>query len=87
MGGIGFFCHPRSMTRRPQSDPPKEAPTQPSPARGEGYPLHGERARELLSLSPEGRDALASGRAVVALETTAIAHGLPFPDNLARCPP
>ena len=83
MGGIGFFCHPRSMTRRPQSDPPKEAPTQPSPARGEGYPLHGERARALLSLSPEVRDALASRRALVALETTAIAHGLPYPDNLA----
>ena len=33
-------------------------------------------------LSDEVRDALAGGRAVVALESTIIAHGLPRPDNL-----
>ena len=34
----------------------------------------------------EVRDALADGRAVVALESTIISHGLPRPDNarLAR---
>ncbi len=57
-------------------------PPRPSPLKGEGVnPLSA--GRSLLSLSPEVRDALASRRAVVALETTAIAHGLPFPDNLA----
>ncbi len=35
------------------------------------------------SLTPEVADALASGRAVVALESTLISHGLPYPDNLA----
>lgn len=34
-------------------------------------------------LSPEVRDALATGRPVVALESTIIAHGLPRPRNLA----
>ncbi len=36
-----------------------------------------------LTLSDEVRDALGAGRAVVALESTIIAHGLPRPDNLA----
>ncbi len=36
-----------------------------------------------LQIAPEVADALAGGRAVVALETTAIAHGLPYPRNLA----
>ena len=35
-----------------------------------------------LHLSEEVRDALAEGRPVVALESTIIAHGLPWPDNL-----
>ncbi|HYG69734.1 MAG TPA: pseudouridine-5'-phosphate glycosidase, partial [Anaeromyxobacteraceae bacterium] len=42
----------------------------------------------LLDVSPEVADALASGRAVVALETSVVAHGLPTPHNLAaarRC--
>jgi pseudouridine-5'-phosphate glycosidase len=34
------------------------------------------------TLSPEVADALAGGRAVVALESTIISHGLPRPDNL-----
>jgi pseudouridylate synthase len=37
----------------------------------------------MLDVAPEVRDALAAGRAVVALESTIIAHGLPYPDNLA----
>ena len=35
-----------------------------------------------LHLSEEVRSALAEGRPVVALESTIIAHGLPWPDNL-----
>lgn len=37
----------------------------------------------LLDLSTEVADALASGRAVVALESTIITHGMPHPQNLA----
>ncbi|MFI0980766.1 pseudouridine-5'-phosphate glycosidase [Streptomyces sp. NPDC021093] len=35
-----------------------------------------------IVLAPEVRDALASGRPVVALESSVIAHGLPHPQNL-----
>ena len=35
-----------------------------------------------LEVAPEVRDALAAGRAVVALESTLISHGLPYPQNL-----
>jgi pseudouridine-5'-phosphate glycosidase len=35
-----------------------------------------------LRLSDEVRDALAGGRPVVALESTVIAHGLPYPQNV-----
>jgi pseudouridine-5'-phosphate glycosidase len=35
-----------------------------------------------LQLTPEVADALAAKRAVVALESTILAHGLPWPDNL-----
>ena len=38
--------------------------------------------RSFLSVSPEVGDALASGRAVVALESTIITHGMPYPQNL-----
>ncbi len=39
-----------------------------------------------LNIAPEVRDALESGRPVVALESTVISHGLPWPENrtLAR---
>lgn len=37
---------------------------------------------ERLDIRPEIRDGLAAGRAVVALESTVIAHGLPHPHNL-----
>jgi pseudouridine-5'-phosphate glycosidase len=36
----------------------------------------------VITIQPEVADALASGRAVVALESTIISHGLPRPDNL-----
>jgi pseudouridine-5'-phosphate glycosidase len=36
-----------------------------------------------LKVSPEAADALASGRAVVALESTIITHGMPYPQNLS----
>lgn len=38
---------------------------------------------QTLLLDPEVRDAFREKRAVVALETTVLAHGLPWPDNLA----
>jgi pseudouridine-5'-phosphate glycosidase len=37
---------------------------------------------ELIAVAQEVREALASGRAVVALETTLVAHGFPAPDGL-----
>jgi pseudouridine-5'-phosphate glycosidase len=39
-------------------------------------------ATDVIVTSPGVADALASGRAVVALESTLITHGLPRPDNL-----
>ena len=39
-------------------------------------------SRDLLAVRPEVRAALDAGRAVVALESTIIAHGLPHPENL-----
>jgi pseudouridine-5'-phosphate glycosidase len=36
----------------------------------------------LLDIRPEVAAALAEGRPVVALESTLIAHGLPYPRNL-----
>ena len=38
--------------------------------------------KSYLSISAEVQDALAGGRAVVALESTIITHGMPFPQNL-----
>ena len=38
--------------------------------------------RGILRVKDEVKDALSTGRAVVALESTLIAHGLPFPTNL-----
>jgi pseudouridylate synthase len=38
--------------------------------------------RELLHMAPEVADAVASGRPVVALESTLISHGLPYPQNV-----
>lgn len=35
-----------------------------------------------IKFSPEVQEAIASGTAVVALESTVIAHGLPHPDNI-----
>ena len=35
-----------------------------------------------LSISPEVRSALADGRPVVALESTIISHGMPYPQNV-----
>jgi len=38
--------------------------------------------RDRLSIAPEVADAIASGRAVVALESTLISHGLPYPQSV-----
>ncbi len=39
-------------------------------------------SRDYLTLAPEVHNALTEGRAVVALESTVIAHGLPYPANV-----
>jgi pseudouridine-5'-phosphate glycosidase len=36
-----------------------------------------------LDVAPEVREALSAGRAVVALESTIISHGMPYPQNVA----
>ncbi len=38
--------------------------------------------QNLLSFAPEVREALEAGRPVVALESTIISHGMPYPENL-----
>lgn len=40
-------------------------------------------AQNLLSMTDEVASALAEGRPVVALESTIISHGMPYPDNVA----
>ena len=40
----------------------------------------------LLDVGPEVAEALAAGRPVVALESTIITHGMPFPQNLETAP-
>src|SRR5690606_23045092 len=42
-----------------------------------------ETARPLIDIHPPVAEALASGRPVVALESTIITHGMPYPDNAA----
>jgi pseudouridine-5'-phosphate glycosidase len=42
----------------------------------------GEAIRRLLDVEPEVADALAANRPVVALESTIITHGMPFPANV-----
>ena len=37
---------------------------------------------KLLDVAPEVREALAAGRPVVALESTIISHGMPYPKNV-----
>ena len=37
--------------------------------------------KEMLHFHPEVAEALEAGRPVVALESTLITHGLPWPDN------
>lgn len=44
---------------------------------------HGRGVAARLEIHREVAAALAAGRAVVALESTLISHGLPYPDNLA----
>jgi len=37
---------------------------------------------EYLSISPEVREALSAGKPVIALESTIISHGMPYPENV-----
>jgi pseudouridine-5'-phosphate glycosidase len=48
----------------------------------ENPPTMPEISDHLISIAPEVRAALATGRAVVALESTILAHGFPWPHNL-----
>ena len=36
----------------------------------------------MITLHPEVREALAQGKPVVALESTIISHGMPYPQNV-----
>ena len=38
--------------------------------------------KKYLSVSPEVQEAIASGKPVVALESTIISHGMPYPQNV-----
>ncbi|XP_057515130.1 pseudouridine-5'-phosphate glycosidase isoform X1 [Amaranthus tricolor] len=51
---------------------------QPEPCFSSSHYLKGD----LIKLSPEVSDALSKGDAVVALESTIICHGMPYPQNL-----
>ena len=42
----------------------------------------GTEPHDLIDIADEVRDAMAGGRAVVALESTIISHGMPFPQNV-----
>ncbi len=44
-------------------------------------PMTPETARPFVDILPAVADALAAGRAVVALESTIITHGMPYPEN------
>ncbi|ODV63315.1 pseudouridine-5'-phosphate glycosidase, partial [Ascoidea rubescens DSM 1968] len=44
---------------------------------------HLKRSIASLNITEEIKDALANGKPVVALESTIITHGMPFPDNLS----
>ncbi|KAL0864371.1 hypothetical protein Bca101_043489 [Brassica carinata] len=46
------------------------------------YPLLKQTTRSLVKISPEVSEALSKGLAVVALESTIISHGMPYPQNL-----
>ncbi|KAJ6113796.1 hypothetical protein N7523_007113 [Penicillium sp. IBT 18751x] len=47
------------------------------------HDLHKHPQSKFLQVSEEVRDALATGKPVVALETTIYTHGFPYPDNIA----
>ena len=42
-----------------------------------------EALKEYMDITPEIRDAVAEGRPVVALESTILSHGMPYPQNLS----
>jgi pseudouridine-5'-phosphate glycosidase len=46
-------------------------------------PRFGSRERDLVAIDPALREVIAAGGPVVALESTIITHGMPYPDNLA----
>ena len=44
--------------------------------------LSSSKGEHLLTIQPEVQQALEDARPVVALESTIVAHGMPFPENL-----
>ena len=38
--------------------------------------------KDYLSITPEIQEALAAGKPVVALESTILSHGMPYPQNV-----
>ena len=41
---------------------------------------------DFIDIAPEVAEALAVGKPVVALESTIISHGMPYPQNLETAP-
>src|SRR5947199_412721 len=54
----------------------------PPPVSGGGQGVGKLDMRDLLTIREDVRAAIAAGRPVVALESTIISHGFPYPDNL-----
>ncbi len=44
------------------------------------------RNNKYLQLSPEVEKALSEGKPIVALESTIISHGMPYPQNVETAP-
>ncbi len=70
----------------PTKPPDRPAPTatryRPPQASSHGSPDRSAALAGRLDLAPEVAEALAAGRPVVALESTLISHGLPYPRNV-----
>src|SRR5262249_4991764 len=85
-------CAGRGRLRDARAVPRRRRPVRPAGARrgsvhgprtgGEGGTGPGMKRLALFDLRPEAAAALRAGRPVVALESTLIAHGLPWPVNL-----
>lgn len=86
--GHDWQCGARAEARRPPRPPATPARRRPAEPRRRAYtpPMPADplptAVRARLLVAPEVAEALAAGRPVVALESTLISHGLPYPQNL-----